>query len=298
LTDGEFQLAKADLLGTHPPDEGREQCVYDLAGWSLDERHRLTAELDSLRVPYRLSGDDEMLVPTAFEQQADVLFDTLCGPTATAAASNGTTIDAQDRLAGEGAPQRPKPVSENKHIVVRCPDCGTANRLTGEAGQKQRCAKCKTSLDGSALGLPGARARQAVKGRRGLLPSFFEKVILTGLSLALVAGVGFGVISGFRYLVHSQESKVAKDVAVTSCGTDPFGSASAGLVITNHSSGLSIYEVEVEFFNAAGVNVSNGTASVNDVPSHESMTASAYGTTAVTGPLTCKITSVTRLASP
>lgn len=86
------------------------------------------------------------------------------------------------------------------------------------------------------------------------------------------------------------------DVAVTSCSTGVIG-PEASLRITNHSSGRSDYMISVNFLDASGTKVAEGTAFSNNIEAGQSAVEKAVGFTESKGALTCTVTDVNRFAS-
>jgi hypothetical protein len=87
------------------------------------------------------------------------------------------------------------------------------------------------------------------------------------------------------------------DVAIESCATDVAGDPTAGLRITNHSSGRSDYMVSVNFLDASGTKIAEGTAISNNIDPGQAAVESATGFTQASGAVTCKVTNVDRFAS-
>jgi hypothetical protein len=89
-----------------------------------------------------------------------------------------------------------------------------------------------------------------------------------------------------------------KDVSVTSCSVDPaLGLPTAKVEIFNHSSKASDYVVTVEFDHADGTRVSQGATSSISVAPGQKVETTAGGTDQVSGKISCKVSSVTRLSS-
>ncbi len=94
-------------------------------------------------------------------------------------------------------------------------------------------------------------------------------------------------------------STAAKDVSITSCTASPTGghpTAAGG--IANHSSQASAYVIQVKFTDATGNRVGDGVAAVAKVAAGGTANWHASGTVDANGPLTCKLASVARTASP
>lgn len=90
----------------------------------------------------------------------------------------------------------------------------------------------------------------------------------------------------------------AADVSITSCEVDSAISfAQAKLEIVNHSSKPSDYIIGVEFVDAKGTRVAEGTAIQNHVAPGEKVEDTAGGSTQASGRVTCKVTSVDRFSS-
>lgn len=86
------------------------------------------------------------------------------------------------------------------------------------------------------------------------------------------------------------------DVAITSCSTGAVG-PEAALRITNHSSGRSNYMIGVNFLDASGTKVAEGTAISNNVEPGQAAVEKAVGFSETKGAITCTVTDVNRFAS-
>ncbi|MGW6023436.1 FxLYD domain-containing protein [Streptomyces sp. NPDC055099] len=73
---------------------------------------------------------------------------------------------------------------------------------------------------------------------------------------------------------------------------------SAEIRITNHSSKVSNYWVDVEFLDAKGERISEGFAATSNLAPDRVANETATGTREATGTVTCRVTDVTRYASP
>lgn len=89
------------------------------------------------------------------------------------------------------------------------------------------------------------------------------------------------------------------DVAIESCATDAAGFMTAGLRITNHSTGRSNYMISVNFLDGAGTKVAEGTAFSNNIDAGQAAIDSANSLTEPkgSGSFSCKVTDVNRFAS-
>ncbi len=96
----------------------------------------------------------------------------------------------------------------------------------------------------------------------------------------------------------SSSSAAAKDVTITSCTGSPSGAhPRASGQILNHSSKDSAYVIHVKFADSAGNGVGDGVAAVAKVAPLRTASWHADGVTSVKGPVTCKISGVTRTVS-
>ena len=97
----------------------------------------------------------------------------------------------------------------------------------------------------------------------------------------------------------ASSSTAAKDVTIIACQASPTGGhpAATGRIL-NHSSKASLYTIHVKFIDAAGNSVGDGIAAVAKVDSGTTANWRAEGTLNAKGPLTCKLSSVTRALSP
>jgi hypothetical protein len=90
-----------------------------------------------------------------------------------------------------------------------------------------------------------------------------------------------------------------KDVTITACSASPTGGhPSASGRIVNHSSKSSLYTIHVKFSDSAGNGVGDGLAAVAKVDPGTAAKWQASGSFNAKGPLTCKLSSVTRNAVP
>lgn len=89
------------------------------------------------------------------------------------------------------------------------------------------------------------------------------------------------------------------DVEITKCSVlDAVRWPTAELRITNQSSKASNYWVDVEFLDAKGERISEGFAATNNLAPDRVANETATGTREATGTVTCRVTDVTRYASP
>lgn len=101
---------------------------------------------------------------------------------------------------------------------------------------------------------------------------------------------------GVSTLSNNGSNPPQADVAITACSTGLIG-PEAALRITNHSSGRSDYMVSVNFLDASGTKVAEGTAFSNNIEAGQSAVEKAVGFTETKGALTCTVTDVNRFAS-
>ncbi|MFF7879133.1 FxLYD domain-containing protein [Streptomyces californicus] len=88
------------------------------------------------------------------------------------------------------------------------------------------------------------------------------------------------------------------DVKVTGCEVEPTMQwPSASLDVTNRSSKPSNYIISVEFVDADGTRVGEGTAALNNLAPGQVSKEKAQGLTQVSGKVECRVTKVTRYAS-
>lgn len=114
------------------------------------------------------------------------------------------------------------------------------------------------------------------------------------LMVAAVAG-GLAALPACSSSTHSP----AGDVTVTACRADPGGGRpTADGHITNHTSKASSYAFGVTFDDASGNRVTAGAATVGKVDAGADATWHVTGATDAKGPLTCKISGVTRAVAP
>jgi hypothetical protein len=89
----------------------------------------------------------------------------------------------------------------------------------------------------------------------------------------------------------------AKDVTITSCKASPTGGhPSAQGAIRNKSSKSSAYVIHVKFKDASGNGVGDGVAAVAKVDPGTAAKWKLTGTLNAKGPVTCKVSTVTRTA--
>ncbi|MFB9367428.1 FxLYD domain-containing protein [Kitasatospora albolonga] len=91
-----------------------------------------------------------------------------------------------------------------------------------------------------------------------------------------------------------------KDAEITGCKVDGvLGWPSADVKVTNHSSKTSNYIVSIEFVDESGTRVGEGIAATNNLAPNQAAALKAQGTSDSKGKkLSCKVTNVTRYASP
>jgi hypothetical protein len=90
-----------------------------------------------------------------------------------------------------------------------------------------------------------------------------------------------------------------KDVTVATCSADEAGDYSASLSVKNNSSGRSDYLISVAFESSDGKTQLDTTAAlVNSLESGQSTTKDATSFKTASGAFTCRVTDVSRLASP
>ncbi|WJV48553.1 hypothetical protein [Streptomyces flavofungini] len=95
------------------------------------------------------------------------------------------------------------------------------------------------------------------------------------------------------------EPDARADARLTKCSVDPSTRwPTAELRITNHSSKTSDYSVEVEFVGADGVRIAEGVAVTSNLAPDRAANESAVGIRQTSGKVVCRITDVTRFASP
>jgi hypothetical protein len=141
-----------------------------------------------------------------------------------------------------------------------------------------------------------------------------RKIWVVGLSVA-AAGVLFvgcedvntsGSGAGGSTPGHSEKATEAPkkssaddDVKLVKCGTDDYGQfPQAELKVTNRSSETSNYLIQVEFLDGDGTRKAEGTAALNNLAPDQSADEKAVGLSKAPADLTCKITKVSRYASP
>ena len=97
----------------------------------------------------------------------------------------------------------------------------------------------------------------------------------------------------------TSSKSAAKDVRITACKASPTGGhPTADGRIVNHSSKPSLYTIHVKFTDSSGNGVGDGVAAVAKVDPGTTAKWHATGTLNAKGPLTCKLSSVTRNAVP
>jgi hypothetical protein len=101
---------------------------------------------------------------------------------------------------------------------------------------------------------------------------------------------------GVSTLSNNGSNPPQADVEITSCSTGVIG-PEAALRITNHSSGRSNYMISVNFLDASGTKVAEGTAISNNIEPGQAAVEQAAGFTQTKGAVTCKVIDVNRFAS-
>ena len=97
----------------------------------------------------------------------------------------------------------------------------------------------------------------------------------------------------------TSSSTAAQDVSITACTADPSGGQPAATgTIVNHSSKASTYAVDITFVDSSGNKVSEGAATVGKVEAAGTATIHVQGVARATGPLTCRISRVSRTVAP
>ncbi|MFD0413969.1 hypothetical protein [Streptomyces sp. NPDC127108] len=95
------------------------------------------------------------------------------------------------------------------------------------------------------------------------------------------------------------EPDARADARLTKCSVEPSTRwPTAELRITNHSSKTFDYTVEVEFVGADGVRIAEGVAVASNLAPDQVANESAIGVREASGKVVCRITDVTRYASP
>ncbi|WP_030271621.1 hypothetical protein [Streptomyces sp. NRRL B-24484] len=90
-----------------------------------------------------------------------------------------------------------------------------------------------------------------------------------------------------------------KDVEITSCSVDPtLHRPSAELSVTNHDTRASTYLVRVEFVDATGTRIGEGTVTASGLAPDRPTVLKAQGTTTATGRTSCRLVEVTHYATP
>jgi len=105
-------------------------------------------------------------------------------------------------------------------------------------------------------------------------------------------------ISALAVGCSASGSTAAKDVTITACTASPTGGhPTARGRILNHSSKSSLYTIHVKFADSSGNGVGDGVAAVAKVDPGTTANWSTRGTVNAKGPVTCKLSSVTRNVS-
>ncbi len=117
--------------------------------------------------------------------------------------------------------------------------------------------------------------------------------ILRLTAVAALGGIGLLGCGG-----ESSNSE-SDDVVVTACTADPAGGKpKATGTISNATSKDSGYTFRVQFLGPTGNEASQGTDAVAKVDAGGTATWDLEGISSANGPLTCKVTNVTRTAVP
>lgn len=95
----------------------------------------------------------------------------------------------------------------------------------------------------------------------------------------------------------NEENPPTADVALTTCDGGDFGTATAGLIVTNNSSEPSTYSITVEFVDASGVRYGEGYAGSSAVAPGQKVEVDAFGVEEIRPGTTCRVTQVERFAS-
>ncbi len=97
----------------------------------------------------------------------------------------------------------------------------------------------------------------------------------------------------------SSSKSAAKDVSITACTASASGGRpTADGTVDNHTSKASTYALAISFYDSSGNRVSQGGATLGKVESGSTSTFTAQGLSDAKGPLTCKVSSVTRTVAP
>ena len=116
--------------------------------------------------------------------------------------------------------------------------------------------------------------------------------------LRLTAAAALGGIGLLGCGGESSNSE-SDDVVVTACTADPAGGKpKATGTISNSTSKASGYTFRVQFLDSSGNEVSQGTDAVAKVDAGGTATWDLDGITSAKGPVTCKVTNITRTAVP
>ena len=146
---------------------------------------------------------------------------------------------------------------------------------------------------------PPQRHQVVVKEKRGCLSSTFRAIwLIIGLFILLI--IVIVVVAASTANKPGQGSKshpAAADVTVGSCTVDQFGFGQAAGMIVNHSSGKSDYTFTVQFIKN-GIAVAQGAGLENDILPQQTAEWTVQGDNQITGPVTCQVTGVLRLAAP
>ncbi len=117
--------------------------------------------------------------------------------------------------------------------------------------------------------------------------------ILPLTAVAALGGIGLLGCGG-----ESSNSE-SDDVVVTACTADPAGGKpKATGTISNATSKASGYTFRVQFLDPSGNEVSQGTDAVAKVDAGGTAKWDLDGITSAKGPVTCKVTNITRTAVP
>ncbi len=120
---------------------------------------------------------------------------------------------------------------------------------------------------------------------------------LTGCTGAGTSSAGSNG-KGTSSVDSKEEHRPDDDVQIMACSKQDFGNwPQAKLKVTNHSSKVSDYIVQVEFLDASGTRKAEGTAVVSNLARGRTAEETAAGLAEVAGKVTCRITDVSRTAS-
>jgi hypothetical protein len=123
-------------------------------------------------------------------------------------------------------------------------------------------------------------------------------IALSTVALLASGSTGGGSSKPSSGTASSGGHPAMKDVTVASCAADAAGDYAGSLSVKNNSSGRSNYVINVAFESNDGKTQLDTTiAFVNNLESGQSTTADATSLKTASGPYTCRVTDVSRLAS-